>query len=88
MSNIIIFNDDEVNSLSKRFFTQIVSDFSSLEDFKDIFELLDIYGAKVILECGGFDGDVRLTSKQFGMIWENYKTVNYEFKHGNKNTDE
>ena len=32
------------------------------------------------------DDDIRLTVSQFNIIWENYKTINYKFKHENKYT--
>ena len=89
MMNLIVLDDKDVDESSKKFFKTIVTECDCLEDFTQPLELFNSYSLATIL---GFsdddtdDDDIRLTVSQFNIIWENYKIINYEFKHENKYT--
>lgn len=91
MMNLIVLDDKDVDESSKKFFKTIVTECGCLEDFTQPLELFNSYSLATIL---GFssddtdDDDIRLTVSQFNIIWENYKTINHEFKHENKYTPE
>lgn len=85
--NLIVLDDNEVDESSKKFFKTIVSECFCLEDFTQPLELFNSYSIVDILGFSSDDtdeDDIKLTINQFNIIWENYKTVNYEFKHENK----